>query len=170
MWRRLPQFREDIWPTLLINISWLIVTKCHPYIQLHFNRTLANTNNIPRDRRFIEASLHLWEGKKKKRGGGRQQYWLQQCFQSRNETVVRFLHPEHLVFRIGLKAVWWLQQEPPPAPTLPPPAPTLPPPPSPSPSLIRWGTRVNHYWWQFHFSPSNYLFLPMWHFLEKFVE
>lgn len=70
MWRSLPQFREDIWPTLLINISWLIVTKCHPYIQLHFNRTLANTNNIPRDRRFIEASLHLWEGKKKKKGGG----------------------------------------------------------------------------------------------------
>lgn len=51
-------------------------------------------------------------------GGGTQQYWLQQCFQSRNETVVRFLHPEHLVFRIGLKAVWSLQQEPP-APTLP---------------------------------------------------
>lgn len=70
MWRSLPQFREDVWPTLLISISWLIVTKCHPCIQLHFNRTPANTNNIPRDRRFIEASLHLWEGKKKEQDRG----------------------------------------------------------------------------------------------------
>lgn len=63
MWWSLPQFQEDKWPTLLINISWLIVRKCHPYIYLYFNSTMPNTNNIPSDQRFIEALAKLWEGK-----------------------------------------------------------------------------------------------------------
>lgn len=67
MWWSLLQFQEDNWPTLLINIFWLIVSKCHPYIYLHFNSTVANTNNIPCDHRFIETLVELCKGKKKKK-------------------------------------------------------------------------------------------------------
>lgn len=67
MWWSLPQFQEDNWPTLLINIFRLFVSKCHPYIYLNFfNSTVANTNNIPCDHRFIEALVELWEEKKKR--------------------------------------------------------------------------------------------------------
>lgn len=65
MWWSLPLFQEDDQLTLLINISWLSVTKCHPYIYLHFNSTMSNTNNIPSDHRFIEALADLREKEKR---------------------------------------------------------------------------------------------------------
>lgn len=102
MWWSLPQFQEDNWPTLLINFFWIIVSKCHPYIYLHFNSTVANTNNIPCDHRFIEALVKLWEGneKKKSKTEGDNNIGFNSAFNAKSRLFV------NTVFRIGLMVVW----------------------------------------------------------------
>lgn len=71
---------------------------------------MANTNNIPRDHRFIEALADFEVGEKKRAKEsemeGENNIPFNNALNAGRRRGARFVAPKHLVFRIGLMAVW----------------------------------------------------------------